>query len=110
MELQPHLERLLDRRLPSYDTKEAIAALYDCVAKLEARQTKADKRSSEALLSAIEEALGPAAISADSDSNPDDEQTREFESALSRDMDTGLKLHERERSDPPTRIETGANG
>ncbi|MCH8814715.1 MAG: DNA primase [Chloroflexi bacterium] len=110
MELQPHLERLLDRRLPSYDTKEAIAALYDCVAKLEARQTKADKRSSEALLSAIEETLGPAAMSADGDSNPDDEQTREFESALNRDMETGLKLHARERSDPQTRIETGANG
>jgi DNA primase len=110
VELQPHLKRLLDRRLPSYDTKEAVAALYDCVAKLEARQTKADKRSSEALLSAIEEALGPAAISADNDSNPNDEQTREFESALSRDMETGLKLHAQERSDPQTRIETGANG
>jgi len=109
-ELQPHLKRLLDRRLPSYDTKEAVAALYDCVAKLEARQTKADKRSSEALLSAIEEALGPAAISADHASNPNDEQAREFETALSRDMETGLKLHGQERSDPQTRIETGANG
>jgi DNA primase len=110
MELRPHLLRLEERRLPSYDTKEAVAALYDCVAKLVTRQTKADKQSSEALLSAIEETMGPNDRSTPDDSNRDDEAAREFEGALSRDTEAGLRLHERERSDPESRIETGANG
>ena len=110
MELLPHLERLLHRRLPSYDTKEAVDALYDCAAKLEARQTKADKRSSEALLSSIEETLGPAPLTADETSNLGDEDRRELERALSQDTKAGLRLHARDGSDPETRIETGANG
>lgn len=111
MELEAHLERLINRRLPSYDEKEARAALHDCRNKLAARQLEADKRSSEALLSALEESLGPSALSADDGPRPDEDRKREFESVLSRDTETGLKLHARERSDPPTgRIETGANG
>ncbi len=110
MELQPHLERLLNRRLPSYDTKEAAAALYDCAVKLEARQAKADKRSSEALLSAIEETLGAAALTANDTSRSEDENARELERALSQDTEAGLRLHARKRSDPETRTETGANG
>lgn len=111
MELEPHFERLINRRLPSYDVKEAAAALHDCVRKLAAKQLEADKRSSEALLSALEESMGPLALSAEGDSRPDAEEVSEFERVLSRDTETGLRLHARERSDPSTgRIETGANG
>lgn len=111
MELQPHLERLTNVRLASFDSEEARAALHDCASKLTARQLEAEKRSSEALLSALEEDLGPSALSADGDLQSDADDIREFESALSRDTETGLKLHARERSDPSEgRIETGANG
>lgn len=110
MELEGHLERLINRRLPSYSEEEANAALLDCMRKLEARQLEADKRSSEALLSALEETLGPSILTAEEGSQPDAEQVKEYESVLSRDTETGLKLHARERSDPPGRIETGANG
>jgi hypothetical protein len=111
VELEPHLERLLNRRLPSFDVKEAGLALHDCVGKLVARQLEADKRSSEALLSALEESLGPAALSAGTDSHQDDDSVREFESVLTRDTETGLKMHARDRSDPSEgRVESGANG
>jgi len=111
MELHPHLERLISRRLPSFDSEEARAALHDCSTKLTARQLEAEKRSSEALLSALEESLGPSAFSAEGDSQSEDGNVREFESVLSRDTETGLKLHARERSDPSEgRIESGANG
>lgn len=111
MELHPHLERLISRRLPSFDSEEARAALHDCSTKLTARQLEAEKRSSEALLSALEESLGPSAFSSEGDSQSEDGNVREFESVLSRDTETGLKLHARERSDPSEgRIESGANG
>jgi DNA primase len=111
MELKPHLERLTNRRLPSFDSKEASVALRDCMNKLTARQLEAEKRSSEALLSALEEALGSSALSAEGDRQSDDDNMREFESVLNRDTETGLRLHARERSDPPEgRIESGANG
>lgn len=111
MELKEHFERLTNMRLPSFDAKEASAALQDCGSKLIARQLEAEKRSSEALLSALEEALGPSALSAEGDSQSDDDNLRQFESVLSRDTETGLKLHARERSDPSEgRIESGANG
>lgn len=111
MELDAHLERLINRRLPSYDEKEARAALHDCLNKLAARQLEAEKRSSEALLSALEENLGPSALSAEDGARPDEDRMREFESVLSRDTETGLKLHARERSDSSEgRIESGANG
>lgn len=111
MELNTHLERLTNRRLPSFDSKEASIALRDCMSKLIARQLEAEKRSSEALLAALEEALGSSALSAEGSPKSDDDNLREFESVLSKDTETGLRLHARERSDPPEgRIESGANG
>jgi len=95
-ELTPHLERLLNRRLPSFSPKEAREALADCRRRLERRQLEAEKQALAALLAAREEDLGPSALAeAAVSAATADERTREVVSLDIRDMEMGRKLHRR---------------
>ncbi|MBI2913604.1 MAG: DNA primase [Chloroflexi bacterium] len=108
-ELRPHLERLLARRLPSFDLKQAREALAACRQGLETRRLKTEKQATAALLAAWEEEVGASALAEatvsfvgpteDGVEAEDQDRMREVVSLHMRDMEAGLKLHRRERSD-----------
>ena len=111
-ELTPHLERLLNRRLPSFSPKEAMEALADCRRRLERRQLEVEKQALAALLAAREEELGPSALAeAEAFATTADERTREVVSLHIRDMEMGRKLHRRGNdSDGGEAIGTSSDG
>ncbi len=99
-EILPHLERLINHRLPSFGPKEARDAFADCRQRLQRRQLMVEKQAITALLAAREEELGASALAeAAVSAAPEDESMREVVSLHIRDMEAGLKLHRRERSD-----------
>ncbi len=111
VELQPHLKRLLSRRLPSFDAKDARQALADCRRRLERRNLGAEKQATGALLAAREEELGRSALGdAALSEMVDDERVKEVVSLHVRDMETGLRLHGKQRNDGGETVETRVNG
>ncbi len=112
VELVPYVERLTVRTLPSFDLKQAREALLDCRLRLERRALEAEKQAMSSLLATREEELGVSALAeatvsamSESKRNEDDLVELQF-----RDMETGLKLHGRERSDGNSAVETRNNG
>lgn len=97
LELQAYAERLTQRRLPSFDAKKALEALLDCRRRLEHRQIEAEKQAIGALLAAREEEFGATALVEALATQANDEQTREALSLHRRDMEAGLRLHDRDR-------------
>ncbi len=114
-ELAPHLERLLNRRLPSFGLTEAREAMQDCRRKLLERQMRAEKQASAALLAAWEEQHGPAAVVGAAVAAPpggaaaEDERVEEVVDLHVRDMEMGLRLHRRERNEGAPTDRDGAN-
>jgi DNA primase len=101
-ELNGHFERLLNWRLPEYGEGEAKAALADCVARLERRQTQAERQATAAMLAELEEELGASSLveAVASGAEPDSETVKVAVNLHRKDMESGLKLHEREREEP----------
>ena len=101
-ELEGHLERLVMWRLPDYSSKEAERALLDCRQRLEHRQVEAEKRASGALLADREEEMGASALAeaAASDADTQDEMVKEAIDLQRKDLETGLRLHAKERKEP----------
>ncbi len=101
-ELHDHLERLLSLRLPDFDPKQAREALLDCMRTLDRRQLEAEKQAMSALLAEQEEELGASAlVEAAVSGSAGDERVDEAVRLQLQDMETGLRLHRHERSDPP---------
>ncbi len=111
-ELRPHLERLIERRLPSFDPKGAREALATCRRGLELRRLKAEKQATAALLAAWEEEVGASALAEAAVSAAErNGRMKEVVSLHMKDMETGLRLHGKERSDDPDHIgETRIDG
>ncbi|HLA18175.1 MAG TPA: hypothetical protein VJ253_02535, partial [Dehalococcoidia bacterium] len=112
-ELDGRLERLVMWRLPDYSSKEAERALLDCRQRLERRQVEAEKRATAALLADREEEMGASALAeaTASDADTEDEMVREAIDLQKKDLETGLKLHARERKEPADEAaETTVNG
>ena len=106
LELRPHLERLFLRKLPDFNPEEAEQALLDCRCRLERRQLETEKQAIGALLAAREEELGQSLLTDVALSETgDDERVREVAGLRIRDMETGLKLHGRQRMDGATAVE-----
>jgi DNA primase len=101
-ELEGHLERLVMWRLPDYSSKEAERALLDCRQRLERRQVEAEKRASAALLADREEEMGASALAeaAAADADTQDEMVKEAIDLQRKDLETGLRLHAKERKEP----------
>jgi DNA primase len=107
-ELTAHFERLFSKTLPPFDLRQAREALFDSLGKLEKRQLEVEKRATAALLATREEELGTsafaeAALAEGEAQNVED--TRELAALQLQDMETGLRLHAKERS--PARPEAG---
>lgn len=109
LELHPYLERLSQRRLPSFDMKEARAALVDCRERLERRRLEAEKQALDALLADREEELGPAALVQAISAEVEDERVREAVRLQMRDLELGLRLHAKERSSGGDPVEARAD-
>ncbi len=111
LELGPHLERLTFRTLPAFDAMEAVEALRDCTAKLKRRALEVEKQAITALLASRQEELGAAALVGAAGSAPaEDESARELADLQIRDMETGLKLHGKERSGGADAVGTTNDG
>ena len=100
-ELEGLLQRLVMWRLPDYPGKDAEKALLDCRQRLERRQVEAEKRASAALLADREEQMGALALAEAAASGEDtqDEMVREAIDLQRKDLETGLRLHAKERKD-----------
>jgi DNA primase len=110
-ELRPYLERLLNRRLPPFDSRQAGEALADCVRRLERRRLAAEKQAMTALLAEHEKEIGGSGwISGGNAADAQDERVREIMSLQLKDMETGLKLHSRERSNGSRTVEARIDG
>jgi hypothetical protein len=98
-ELQAHFERLLSWRLPEMSTKQAEAALLDCLRGLQRRQHTAEARANTALLAEREETLGPSALveAAVSGRDPESDEMREGVGALQTGHEIGMRIHGKER-------------
>jgi DNA primase len=100
-ELAAHFERLFSKSLPPFDLKQAREALFDSLGKLQRRQLEVEKRATASLLATREEELGAAAFAeaALAESEAEDvENDRELVSLQVQDMETGLRLHAKERN------------
>lgn len=110
VELLPYVERLILRKLPSFAPTEALEAFLDCRKGLETRQVKAEKQATAALLAELQEELGPVALVEALSAGEDDQQTKEVAGLQLLDMETGLRLHSKERSHGANAVETRNNG
>jgi hypothetical protein len=107
------LERLVNWRLPAYGAKEAEAALADCRLRLERRLVETEKQAMAALLAAREEELGASSLveAVVSGTGDADETVKEAVNVHRRDLETGLRLHGKERKEESgDTAETNVNG
>ena len=100
-ELTGHLERLVSWRLPEFSAKQAEEALESCRERLGRRHVEAERRAIGALLAAREEDIGASTLveAAVSGAETEDEAMKEAVSLHQRDLETGLRLHARERKE-----------
>jgi DNA primase len=110
LELEPHFERLTVRKMPKFDTNQAREALLDCVLRLERRALEAEKQAVSAELATREEELGASALIEAALTNEESNATRELADLQLRDLETGLKLHGRERNDSRQAVSTDIDG
>ena len=109
-ELAPLVERLNTRRMPEFDPKEALEALTQCQTILERRNIKAEKVAISGLLAEREEELGAHTLVEAVASTDDDAPDADAAELQLRDMETGIRLHERERRDGTVAVETRTDG
>ncbi len=99
LELEPYVERLLSRKIPAFDLHLAHEALRDCVLRLKRRALEAEKQAVSAQLANLEEEIGASALVEATLSAAGNNEAEELVKLQLRDLETGLKLHGRERSD-----------
>jgi DNA primase len=111
VELSAYVERLISRRIPDYDRKEAQKAFQDCLARLQRRELEAEKQATAALLAEREAEVGATSLlEATSTETIGDNELLEVASVHVQDMRTGLKLHGREVNDGTSDVGTGNDG
>lgn len=110
LELEPYLERLTVRRIPAFNTQQAREALLDCIMRLERRALEAEKQAVSAQLATREEEVGPSALVGAALAENVDTIEQELADLQLRDMETGLKLHGRERSDGRQAVRADIDG
>ncbi|HET8943713.1 MAG TPA: DNA primase, partial [Dehalococcoidia bacterium] len=109
-ELEPYLERLIVRKMPVFDIPQAREALLDCVMRLERRSLEAEKQAVSAQLATREEEVGSTALMNAALEESNDVIARELAELQLRDLETGLKLHGRERNDGRQAVGTDIDG
>ncbi len=112
-ELNAHLERLVNWRLPEFPAKQAEEAIQDCVRRLEERRKQVEKLASTALVAATEEEVGASTLveAAMSDIELQDETMKDRVGVLLRDQEMGQSLKGQKREeDGGGAAETIANG
>ncbi|MFQ6020283.1 MAG: toprim domain-containing protein, partial [Dehalococcoidia bacterium] len=100
-DLQPHLARLLERRLPDFGQSQAQAALQDCLWRLVRRRLEMEKQATTASLAAQEQEVGPVPLAevatnlwqGRQDLALHDETLAQAAARLRRDLEAGLRLH-----------------
>ena len=98
-ELEPYLERLILRRLPISDAKEAREALADCTRKLHDRGLRAEKEAMASQIADLQDEVGVSGLLG----------TLKQE-VIERDTEIGKEIHRQGRSDGQEAVETSVNG
>jgi DNA primase len=107
VELEPYLERLNLRKMPAFSPQQASEALGDCIMRLERRELELEKQAVSALLATREEEIGASMlVDVALSETMGDDRSKELVDLQIRDMETGLRLHGRERSDGPDAVQT----
>ena len=107
VELEPYLERLNLRKMPAFSPQQASEALRDCIMRLERRELELEKQAVSALLATREEEIGASMlVDVALSETMGDDRSKELVDLQIRDMETGLRLHGRERSDGPDAVQT----
>ena len=110
LELEPYVERLLSRKIPAFDLPQAHEALRDCIHRLERRALEAEKQAVSAQLANLEEEIGVSALVEATRTAASNNEAEELAKLQLRDLETGLKLHGRERSDGRQAVRTDIDG
>lgn len=110
LELEAHIERLIVRKMPAFDIPEAREALLDCILRLERRALEAEKQAVSAQLATREEEVGAPVLMEAAFARKNDEFAKELADLQLRDLETGLKLHGRERNDGQPAVGTDSDG
>ena len=99
-ELDAYFERLILRRLPISDAKEASEAFADCLRKLETRRLRAEKQAMASQIADLQEQVGASGLL----------DTAE-QQIIERDTEIGKEIHRHGRSDDGAKtVETSVNG
>ena len=107
VELEPYLERLNLRKMPAFSPQQASEALGDCIMRLERRELELVKQAVSALLATREEEIvASMLVDVALSETMGDDRSKELVDLQIRDMETGLRLHGRERSDGPDAVQT----
>jgi DNA primase len=107
-EMQPHLDSLLQKRLPPWSEGQAQGAWADCLRRLERRRLILEKQATAGALALQEEALGPASLveaaanlwRGEEDLVGSDERLLEAAGLHLEDLEMGLRLHSGGRTSP----------
>jgi len=110
LELEAHIARLNVRQMPAFEIPQAREALLDCIQRLERRALEAEKQAVSAQLATREEEVGTSVLMEAALAEKNDTFARELADLQLRDLETGLKLHGRERNDGPQAVGTENDG
>ncbi len=99
-ELKGYFERLILRRLPISDAKEAAEAFADCQQKLKERRLRAEKQAMASQIADLQDQIGVSGLLDTSEQH-----------VIERDTEIGKEIHRHGRSDDGVEpVETSVNG
>ena len=99
-ELDAYFERLILRRLPISDAKEAGEALADCLRRLQRRRLDAEKQAMASQIADLQEEVGVSGLLDAAEQH-----------VIERDTEIGREIHQHGRSDDGAQtVETRVNG
>ncbi|HEY5639135.1 MAG TPA: DNA primase [Dehalococcoidia bacterium] len=99
-ELEAYLERLILRRLPISDAKEAREAFADCLQRLQKERLRAEKQATASEIADLQEKVGVTGLLGTAEQR-----------VIERDTEIGKEIHRHGRSDDGAEtVETSVNG
>jgi DNA primase len=109
-ELMDYFERLMVWKVPQFAESEAVAALENCVTRLNRRRLEAEQQANAAQIADLQDELGTALISSALTEGSIGDVSPELQETLLHGEEIGNELHGRKSKDGRTAVETRVDG
>jgi DNA primase len=109
-ELMDYFERLMLWKVPQFAESEAVAALENCVTRLNRRRLEAEQQANTAQIADLQDELGTALISSALTEGSIGDVSPELQETLLHGEEIGNELHRRKNKDGRAAVETGVDG